>query len=118
MTEPQVPRDEALKRFDERYDAAEAANRPKATAAGLESGAGAGYTLIGELVGGVLTGLGLGWLLDRFAHTAPFGLIGGLLLGTGVAIFAMVRQATRQADKAEAAPAKISTPGLPGREKD
>jgi ATP synthase protein I len=116
MTEPQVPRDEALKRFDERYDAARAANRRKAPAANLESGAGAGYTLIGELVGGVLTGLGLGWLFDRFAHTAPFGLIGGLLLGTGVAIFAMVRQASRQAGTAEAGPPRNSTPGRPGRE--
>ena len=118
MTEPQGPRDEALKRFDERYDAARAANSRKASAANLESGAGAGYTLIGELVGGVLTGLGLGWLVDRLAHTAPFGLIGGLLLGTGVAIFAMVRQATRQADKADAGASKVATSAKPGPEED
>ena len=118
MTEPQVPRDEALKRFDERYDAARAASRREAPAANLEGGAGAGYTLIGELVGGILTGLGLGWLFDRFAHTAPLGLIGGLLLGTGVAIFAMVRQATRQAGTAEAGASKITTSAKPGPEED
>jgi ATP synthase protein I len=59
-----------------------------------------GYRFLGEVVGGVLGGVGLGWLLDRFAHTTPWGMIGGLLIGSGFAIFYAVSsaaKATRQA---------------------
>ena len=58
--------------------------------------------MIGELIGGVLAGLGLGWLLDRIAGTAPFGLIGGVLIGTGASIFMIARSAGRMAKAAEA----------------
>ena len=90
-----LPRDEALKRFDARYDALAASQQRGSKVHDMESGAGAGYRLIGELIGGVLTGLGLGWGVDRFAGTAPWGLIGGMLIGTGAAIFMVVRSAGR-----------------------
>ena len=103
MSDPQGPlRDEALKRFDTRYDALAASQRREPKAPGMESGAGAGYRLIGELVGGVLTGLGLGWVLDRFAGTAPWGLIAGMLIGTGAAIFMVVRSAGKMSGAAAA----------------
>ena len=102
MSEPSPPRDEALKRFDERYDALAASSRRPRRRFGSDEGAGAGYTLIGELVGGVLTGLGLGWLLDRVAGTAPFGLIGGMLIGTVASIYLVVRSAGRMAASAPA----------------
>ena len=54
-----------------------------------------GYRFVGEVVGGVLGGVGLGWLLDRFAHTQPWGMIGGLLIGTGFSIFTAVTAAAR-----------------------
>jgi ATP synthase protein I len=54
-----------------------------------------GYRFVGEVVGGVLMGTGLGWLLDRVAGTSPLGLIGGLLIGTGLSIFVAVRTASR-----------------------
>jgi ATP synthase protein I len=54
-----------------------------------------GYRFVGEVVGGVLGGVGLGWLLDRFAHTQPWGVVGGLLIGTGLSIFVAVRSAAR-----------------------
>ena len=107
MADPQgPPRDEALKRFDQRLEtlAASQSRAPKGLA--MESGASAGYKLIGELIGGVLTGLGLGWAVDRFAGTAPIGLIAGVLIGTGVSIFMVVRSAGRMsgAAAAQAAP--------------
>ncbi len=102
MTEPPYPRDEALKRFDERYDALAALSRRTPKQYGSDEGAGAGYRLIGELIGGVLTGLGLGWLLDRFAGTAPFGLIGGVLIGSAAAIYLAVRSAARMSVPAPA----------------
>ena len=46
-------------------------------------------------MGGVLGGVGLGWLVDHFAGTTPFGLIGGLLIGGGVSIFAAVTSAAK-----------------------
>jgi ATP synthase protein I len=95
MPEPKPPHDEAMKRFDKRYEALAESTRRKPQRYEMESGAGAGYRLIGELVGGVLTGLGLGWVVDRVAGTQPIGLIGGMLIGTGVAIFMVVRSAGR-----------------------
>jgi len=58
-----------------------------------------GYRFVGEVVGGVLGGVGLGWLLDRFAHTAPWGVVGGLLIGTGISIFTAVTTAARASKK-------------------
>ena len=105
MPEPEpLRRDEAFKRLDDRLDALAVSTRREPKEFGSEGGAGTGYRLIGELIGGVLAGLGLGWLLDRVAGTAPFGLIGGLLLGTGAAIFVVVRSATRMATTAQAQP--------------
>ncbi|MFL5295661.1 MAG: AtpZ/AtpI family protein [Phenylobacterium sp.] len=54
-----------------------------------------GYRFVGEVVGGVLGGVGLGWLVDRFAHTSPWGVIGGLLIGSGLSIFAAVSAAAK-----------------------
>ena len=112
------PRDEALRRFDERYEVLAASQTRAPKSAGVESGASAGYRLIGELIGGVLTGLGLGWGVDRFAGTSPWGLIAGVLIGTGVAIFMTVRTAGRMsgASAAQAAspPAAPQTEGEQG----
>ena len=103
MADPQgPPRDEALRRFDQRLETLAAAQKRGPARFDMEGGAGAGYRVLGELIGGVLTGLGLGWLLDRIAGTQPLGLIGGLLGGTGVAIFLIVRSATRMSGAAAA----------------
>ncbi len=57
--------------------------------------AGAGYRLLGQMIGGVLGGIGLGWLVDHFAHTGPWGLVLGLLIGAGLSIVSTVRTASR-----------------------
>lgn len=103
MSEPEPSEDRALRRFDERLRALSAsrARKPSGLNAG-ESGAGVGYRLVGELVGGVLAGLGLGWLFDRAAHTTPLGLLVGLLLGTGASVFLIARSAGRMSDTAQA----------------
>ena len=102
MTEPSPPHDEALKRFDQRLDALTVSSRRVRKTYGSEGGASAGYRLIGELVGGILTGLGLGWLFDRLLGTAPFGLIAGVLIGTGAAVYMAVRSAARMSASAPA----------------
>jgi ATP synthase protein I len=100
--------DEALKRLDRRLAAFEAKRHPK-SGGGAQRAMGQGYRFLGEVVGGVLGGLGLGWLVDNFAHTAPFGLVGGLLIGIGASTFAAIRGAgawaKRESEKAGQLPA-------------
>ena len=52
-----------------------------------------GFRLSTELVGGVLVGAGLGWLLDRWLGTTPWGLIVFLLLGFAAGVLNVMRAA-------------------------
>ena len=83
----------ARTRLTERLDAFEA-DRAQKTGAVAQSFSGDGFRFLGEVVSGVLGGAGLGWLVDRFTHTEPLGLIGGLLIGTGFSIFVAMRTAS------------------------
>ncbi len=58
-------------------------------------GASAGYMLLGRMLSGVFTGLGLGWLVDRLAHTRPWGMVIGLFIGVGVSIYSAIRAVSR-----------------------
>jgi ATP synthase protein I len=90
--------DEALKRLDKGLDAFDASRaRPSSTDLSGQAGA---FRFLGEVIGGVLGGLGLGWLFDRFAHTSPWGLIGGTLIGLVLSVILVVRGASRMADNA------------------
>jgi len=103
MPNPDDQRDGAFKRLDERLDSLEASRARKSGGLGSETrSAGDGYRLLGELIGGVLGGLGLGWVIDYYAHTPPWGMVGGLLIGLGVSVYMIMRQATRMSVKAEA----------------
>jgi ATP synthase protein I len=88
--------DEALSRLGARLDAIET-HRANPSGPAAARNMGQAYRFLSEVVGGVLGGVGLGWLLDYFAHTAPLGVIGGLLIGSGVSIFAAVRGAAKRA---------------------
>ncbi len=98
------PRDEALKRLDRGLDAFTAGREQKNAYQGARS-VSDGYRLLAELI---LGGLGFGWLFDRVVHTSPLGMICGLLVGLGVSVAVIVRQAGAMADKAskEQGPAK------------
>ena len=98
MPHPNDPPDEALKSLDQRLGAAEAAQARKVSP-DTHAAMAQGYRFVGEVVGGVLGGVGLGWLLDRFAHTQPWGVVGGLLIGTGFSIFTAVSSAARASRK-------------------
>ena len=89
-----------LKRLDQRLDAFEAGRAGKSSIRGM-GGASDGYRLLGEMLGGVLGGLGLGWLIDRLAHTTPWGVLGGLLIGAGMSVYATVRTASRIAARSK-----------------
>jgi ATP synthase protein I len=92
------PGHDPLGRLDKRLEAFDA-QRQKPPRDGMLSGAGSGaseaYGLIGQMLGGVFGGVGLGWLLDHFAHTGPWGLVGGLLIGMTISIVATIQTARR-----------------------
>jgi len=93
-------RERALKSLDEQLKAFEAQRAPEATPYGETQGIGEGYRLLAGMIGGVLGGVGLGWFVDRVAHTSPIGLICGLLIGAVVSIVGAVVSATRMSDRA------------------
>jgi ATP synthase protein I len=67
----------------------ESGDRSTATASGYARG----FRLSTELVAGVLVGAGLGWLLDRWLGTSPWGLIVFLLLGFAAGVLNVMRAA-------------------------
>src|ERR1700750_2258038 len=94
MPHPNDPPDKALASLDQRLGEAEAAQARKMSP-DAHAAMAQGYRFVGEVVGGVLGGVGLGWLLDRFAHTQPWGVVGVLLIGTGLSITFAVRSAAK-----------------------
>jgi ATP synthase protein I len=97
MRETPDPGDDPLKRLDERLEAFDAERRRKRPVLdlGQSGGASAAYRFLAQMLGGVFGGVGLGWVLDLVAHTRPWGLIGGLLIGTTTSIVMMIRAASR-----------------------
>jgi ATP synthase protein I len=84
-----------LQRLGERIASA---NRPseneRAPRQGVDTSAFArGFRLSTELVGGVLVGAGLGWLLDRWLGSSPWGLIVFVLLGFAAGVVNVMRAA-------------------------
>ena len=82
-----------LKRLGERLDQT---SRPSETVSRQTRDTSAfarGFRLSSEMVGGVLVGAGLGWLLDRWLGTTPWGLILFLLLGFAAGILNVMRAA-------------------------
>jgi ATP synthase protein I len=103
MPKADEPNDKALQSLDARlaaFEAKKAAEQP--VRAEYEKSSQDGYRLLADLIGGVLVGLGFGWVLDQFAHSAPWGMVGGLLIGMGASIFSVVRKATKLSAQASA----------------
>jgi ATP synthase protein I len=100
---PKQPSDEeALARLGRRVDALEARTTRKRSGFSSEESSSVGYRMVAELVSGVLGGLGLGWLFDKYAGTRPWGLIAGVLLGTVAGVILVVKAASRLSDQAHA----------------
>jgi ATP synthase protein I len=52
-----------------------------------------GFRLSAEFVAGILVGAALGWLIDRWLGTSPWGMIVLLLFGFAAGVLNMVRAA-------------------------
>ena len=86
--------DARLRSLDERLDAAQAVEARR-TGAGKAAGGDESYRLgsrvLAELVGAMVGGALIGWVIDRFAGTSPWGLLVMLFLGIIVAFRNIIR---------------------------
>ena len=105
MPEPDETSRGALDRLDHKLDTFEASRKGKPFSMGIGGAGGDGFRMLGQILGGVLGGAGLGWLFDRVAGTSPFGLLIGLLIGVTISMVAVVRTAIAVSDKAGTPPA-------------
>ena len=94
MPQPDDQPEEAMNRLGEELQAFEA-GRARSASSRASRGIGEGYSLLAQLIGGVLGGVGLGWLVDRFAHTSPWGMVIGVFAGTGLSVYAVALSASR-----------------------
>ncbi|RRI05510.1 ATP F0F1 synthase subunit I [Mesorhizobium tamadayense] len=90
-------RDDELERRRRELEATLATRRTDRLEGKDEANAATSYgqalKLSSEFIAGVVVGVGLGWIIDRLAGTAPWGLIVGLLLGFGAGILNVLRSA-------------------------
>jgi ATP synthase protein I len=98
------PRDQELERRRHELEASLASRRAEddagvqaAKSSGV-SGYGNALKLSSEFIAGVVVGAGLGWLIDSWAGTSPWGLIIFLLLGFGAGVLNVMRSAGLVAD--------------------
>ena len=103
MSLPPESREEAIARLNRSASDLEARTAPPLSheAAG-QAAAGQAWRIIADLFGGVFVGLAIGAILDRFAGTGPWGMIGGVLLGFAVSVFMAWRTAQRLMAQAKA----------------
>jgi len=98
------PRDEGLIGEDARIDALEqrlgaAREREEQRNKPAKSESDASYRMgnrvLGELVGGLVGGAFIGWVIDQFAGTSPWGLLVMLFMGVVVAFRNIIRISSR-----------------------
>ena len=84
-----------LARLGERLDKARAArgDKPVVTPsnAGLQQGVGLGFRIGIEFVVAVIVATGLGWAIDSWAGTRPWGMIVLFFLGVGAGMLSVYR---------------------------
>jgi ATP synthase protein I len=111
MPKPDLSSQGALKRLDKQLETFEADRSAKPVPLGMGGGASDGYRLLGQILGGVFGGVGLGWLLDHYAHTRPFGVVGGVLIGSALSIYTTFRTASAMSARAAARTAPATAAG-------
>lgn len=95
MPEPGDDAHDPMGRLDDRLASFEARHRSPRAPSVSSGGAADGYRLVSLMMGGVFGGVALGWVVDHFAHTRPFGIVAGLLIGAGASVFSTIRAASR-----------------------
>lgn len=99
-----------LRGLGERLDQVRASRAPSNDAGAPQtadpSAIARGFRLSAELVAGVLVGFGIGWLLDRWLGTSPWGLMVFLMLGFVGGVLNVVRSAGVMSGGAPQSPSK------------
>lgn len=75
-------------------DQAERGRRAEQIRRDFWADASSGWVMAVELVTGTFLWGGIGWLLDRWLHTAPWLMAAGFLLGYGTAFYLVYLRAT------------------------
>jgi ATP synthase protein I len=88
-----VALEERLKAAREREE-----QRNKPQVRGADASYKLGNRVLAELLGGLLGGALIGWVIDRFAGTSPWGLLVMLFLGIVVAFRNIIRISSRRPD--------------------
>jgi ATP synthase protein I len=76
-------------------EGAKASSGQSASARSTGQAMGLGFRVASELLAGVLVGGGIGWAIDRWLGTSPFGLIVMLLVGMVAGFWNVYRLAVR-----------------------
>lgn len=102
------PRDDDLERRRRNLEASLATRKPvrqegKEGASGA-AGYGQAIKLSSEFIAGIAVGVGLGWMMDRFAGTSPWGLIIFLLLGFAAGVLNVLRSVGKVAEFGQGKP--------------
>lgn len=96
-----VDEDARIDALEERLSAAQQRenqrNRPRGT--GADANYRSGNRVLADLLGGILGGAVLGWTVDWFASTSPWGLLVGLFLGIVVAFRNIIRAANTRPEE-------------------
>ncbi|MHA6317139.1 AtpZ/AtpI family protein [Altererythrobacter sp. CAU 1778] len=71
-------------------------NRPRAT--GADANYRSGNRVLADLLGGILGGAVIGWVIDYFAGTSPWGLLGMLFMGIVVAFRNIIKASNTRPD--------------------
>jgi ATP synthase protein I len=81
-------------------EAARASSGSTASAQSTGKAMGLGFRVASELIAGVIVGGGIGWAIDRWLGTSPFGLIVMLLFGMAAGFWNVYRLAVRSTGRA------------------
>ena len=84
------------KRLSAAREREEQRNRPQVQ--GADAGYKLGNRVLAELLGGIVGGALIGWVIDRFAGTSPWGLLVMLFAGIVVAFRNIIRISNRRQD--------------------
>jgi ATP synthase protein I len=88
--------EEAFNRLEARLDAFEAKRATGLSVPFAGAGmAGQSWRMVWEVVSGFLGGAALGWLVDKLAGTAPWGVAAGLVIGGAVGVVLAAMSAAR-----------------------
>ncbi|MFZ5668756.1 MAG: AtpZ/AtpI family protein [Pseudomonadota bacterium] len=110
------PREEALRRLDERAKVLKARTQPAPSPITGATATSQAYRILAELLGGVLLGIGGGAVADWLFHTTPWGVISGVLLGFALSLYMARRTANRLMAQAKAEEAARQAQGSNARE--